>query len=272
MAIPYIFIELVGLLLCAGLAFAWWRAPALTRARGAEWEPVALAERTRRLRTTIAAVFALLALLAAGLTWAGMPLAPNAEPIAWGNEWSGGDPRFLAYRGSYDPFIDTPPGQMIFAYAPDAELRAGITLVNNGPAPLTVSGIEPTQGPNVRSLTLRLPPEPLPSDLLPLYPNEGSSIWISEPFHPFTIPAHTQVGLALAVTLGTCPGAEPQPTRAPGATLLPDTDPRLNGGFGVVDTLRLDYTALGIARTASLRMPFAIVAATGQSGFGCPAG
>lgn len=71
-----------------------------------------------------------------------------------------------------------------------------------------------------------------------LYPDEGSERWLSEPFHPFTMPAHTTADVGIAITLGTCPSAQAQPTRAPEASLLRDSDPALSGGFGALDTLR----------------------------------
>ncbi len=262
MAIPYALVLAIAAVLVAGIVIAWFAAPALASSGSA---PV---RRVRQVQVAAGGLLGVLVVLVAVLSVAGMPLLPNAEPLRFGNGSGGDDPRLLGLRNDF-----TPPstfGQALYAYAPGAELRTGLQLVNDGPAPLTVTGLEPSGGPNVRSLALRLAPGPPPAHImLPLYPNQGSARWLSEPFHPFTIPARDQVGVGLAVTLGTCASAQPQPTRAPGASLLPDSDPALNGGFGAVDTLRIDYTVLGIQRTAVLPLPLAIVVVTGQPTFGC---
>lgn len=263
MSVPYALVLAITAVLVAGIVIVWVAAPALARS-GAVPD-----RRVREVRIGAGGLLGVLVVLVAILSVAGMPLLPNAEPLHIGNAYGGDDPRLLAFRSDF-----TPPGtfgQALYAYAPGAELRTGLQLANDGPAALTVTGLEPSGGPTVRSLALRLAPGPPPAQItLPLYRNQGSARWLSEPFHPFTIPAHDQVGVGLAVTLGTCASAQPQPTRAPGASLLPDSDPALNGGFGAVDTLRIEYTVLGIQRTAVLPLPLAIVVVTGQSTFGCP--
>jgi hypothetical protein len=262
MAIPYAFVAFVAVGVTTALVAAWWRAPALARSMA----PAPLRD-ARRIRRVSAALLGLLIVLAGILNAVGMPLAPDANPLVFGGSYGGDDPRLLGFRGSPGTF----DRMALYAYAPGAELRTGLTLANEGGAPLTVTGLEPTQGPNVRSLALLRAPGSLPTDPLPLYPGEGSERWQSEPFQPFTIPAHTTAGVGLAITLGECPSAHPRPTRAPGASFLPPEDPALGGGFGAVDTIRLDYTVLGIARTVDLRLPMVIAVVTDRPNVhGCP--
>ena len=262
MAVPYAFVAFVAAVVTTVLVAAWWLAPALARSTAR-----APLRNARHIRLVSAALLGLLIVLGGILNTTGMPLAPDAHPLVLGGSYGGDDPRLLGFRGTPGTFVET----ALYAYAPGAELRTGLTLANDGPAPLTVTGLEPTQGPNVRSLALLLAPGSLPTDLLPLYPGEGSERWLSEPFQPFTIPAHTTAGVGLAITLGECPSAHPRPTRVPGASLLPPEDPALGGGFGAVDTIRLDYTVLGIARTVDLRLPIVIAVVTDQPNvYGCP--
>lgn len=263
MAVPYELIVAIAAIIVVALAIGWWRAPLLVPA-GSGPGPV------RRRRMAAGAVLAGLMVLAGALDVAGMPLLPNAQPLRVGGAAGGDDPRLLGFRTGFA--ADGRIGEALYAYAPRAELRTGLQLANSGPAELIVTGLEPSGGPQVRSLALRLAPgDPQQSAiLLPLYPAEGSTPWMSEPFHPFRIPAHGEVAVALAATLGTCAGAQPQPTRAPGATLWPEGAPVADGGFGAVDTLRLDYTVLGVQRTAVLPLPLAITVVTGGNTFGCP--
>jgi hypothetical protein len=121
-----------------------------------------------------------------------------------------------------------------------------------------VTGFDSEANPNVRSVDLRLPPQ-LSQDLPPTYPNEGSGNWSSEPFRPFEIPAHGEVGLAVAVTLGVCPGMSPVATLGPGASLVPESDPSLTGGFTALGSITFHYSALGISRSANVVLAGTIV-------------
>lgn len=266
MLLPYEVVGLAIALVVAGLTAASWVAPGLatrlppTFPGGSDPQ-----RRTRQVRSASLALLAIVVVGAFVLRAAGAPLAPDDRPLGFGHAWGGDDPRLLAAMGLERG------DQLFFAYAPGAEIRTGITLANDGNVPLTVTGLEPPLSPYVRSLELRLPPGTLSPDLLPVYPGEGVR-WTSEPFHPFDIPAHGEVALGLAVTLGTCTGMMPLPTLAPGASLLPESDPRLDlGGFDAVDALRIHYTAFGISRTATVTLRSVLLVVTGAAG-GCPSG
>ena len=206
-----------------------------------------------------------LILAALGLNALGVPLDPNSQPLAIGSAWGGDDPLLIAVAG------DGPgTGSFQYAYEPGAEIRTGITLGN---APLTVTGLgPPAYGTFIDGYKFLLPSGPLTTDLVPLYPGSGP-IWTSEPFRPFEIPAHGQVGLGLAVDLRNCPKIVPGPTLAPGAS---PADVGLNYavGFGAADSLDVAYTAFGIARTATvpLQSPLEVVTgdAAGPGALDCP--
>ena len=147
-------------------------------------------------------------------------------------------------------------------------------MSNAGGTALTVSAIDAAVYEGVRSVDFRLPAR-LSPDLPPTYPGQDpnlpSAAWASQPFHAFDIPASSQVGLGVAVTLGVCIGASPLPTLAPGASLLPGDKRTLGGGFDVLWSIDVRYVQLGIERTASITMPFVMHVNTGATYmYGCP--
>ncbi len=163
-------------------------------------------------RRTLALVAAVVALSFAWFVL-GAPLRPDEQPLAFGDQYGGTDPAMLQSMA-----VGQGRTQYTYAFQPGAEIRMGITLANNGNVPLTVTGIGPPEFPIfVRDYKLLLPPGGLTSDLPALYPGFYPT-WTSEPFHPFEIPAASEVGLGLAVDLTTCPDLEPVPTLAPGAS------------------------------------------------------
>ena len=236
---------------------AWHRAPSL-----GQRQPAALAGHppaaSRQVRRICALALVALAAGALGLNAFGAPLAPNSQPLTIGDAWGGDDPLLIAVS---DVWPGT--GQFQYAYEPGAEIRTGITLANQGNAPLTVTGLgPPAYGEYVAGYKFLLPPGPLTAELVPVYPGEGP-IWTSEPFHPFEIPAHGEVGLALAVDLRVCPQVIPGPTLAPGAS------PSYAGldypdGFGALAMLDVAYSAFGIARTASVPLQTTLDVVTGN--------
>ena len=175
-------------------------------------------------------------------------------------------------RGS--PSHAGPPPEYDYAYAPGAEVRISFLLLNASKAPLTVSSIGAQASANVSSIQFRLPPilnSDLPAAYPNEYPNESADAWASRPFQSFDIGAGEEVGLVASVTLGECPGASPVPTLAPSASPLPNSDPRLGGGFDVLSVLEVRYVQLGIARTETIDLPFYMHAVTGQANtYGCP--
>lgn len=151
---------------------------------------------------------------------------------------------------------------MVYAYAPNGSFRTAIVLANDGNVPLTVTGLDPSPSPYVSSLEFRLPPGAPTADLPAVNPGT-SAIWTTEPFRPFEIPVHGLVGLGLQVGLVACPGLTAVPTLGPEAT-LPAATADLGMGFTAVDTLHVQYTTLGIARTAVVPLPEALDVATSQ--------
>jgi hypothetical protein len=233
----------------AAVLVAWFRAPG------------------RRVRRAAVLALVLLGVAALALTALGAPLNPGSQPLTTDGAYGGEDPLLIAVT-------DGPgTGSFEYAYEPGAEIRTGLTLANDGNAPLTVTGLGPPPfGSFVAGYKFLLPPGPLTSDLVPLYPGTGPN-WTSEPFHPFEIPAHGQVGLGLAVDLRNCPKIAPGPTLAPGAS------PSYTGlndavGFEAADSLEVSYSAFGIARTATvlLQSPLAVVTgdASGPDALDCP--
>lgn len=190
----------------------------------------------------------------------GAPLRPDDQPLGAGDQWGGDDPALLQ-------ILDRPDrAQFTYAFQPGGEIRMGITLANNGRVPLTVTGIGPPQHPvYVRDYKLLLPPGGPTADLPALYPGTVQA-WTSEVFHPFEIPANSEVGLGLGVDLTSCPDLKPVPTLAPGASLFPDE--ALNSyptGFGAADVVQIDYVAFGISRTAELTLSAYMNVVTGNA-------
>jgi hypothetical protein len=184
-----------------------------------------------------------------GLRALGAPLGPSDQPLTFDGAWGGDDPSLLSIQAANDG-----SSQFIFAFQPGGQIRTGLTLANNGDAALTVTGVEqPAHVGFDRSFELLLPPDPLGPDLPPVYPGVGP-VWTSEPFHPFQIPAHSDVGLGLAVNFDACPGMLPVPTLAPGATLEPSVDPSYTSGFTAASQITIDYTVVGIMRSAHLTL------------------
>lgn len=262
MAVPYELLWWVAVLVVIGLAGLWLIAPRLAARSPAQTRD--FAGRSQRIRIGSAALLVALVAVAVGARAAGAPLAPSDQPLVFGHAYGGDDPRLIA-------LVDSNEGpQYDYAFAPGAEIRIGITLSNNGSVPLTVTGLAPEPITTVRALELRLPPGELTADLVPAYPDEGSDRWASEPFHAFDVPAHGEIGLVLAVTIGTCPAIPPVPTLAPEASLLPGSDPSLAGTVTGVGELNFEYVAVGIARTAAIELPFSMVVIGTPGTFGCP--
>jgi hypothetical protein len=209
---------------------------------------------------------------ALGLTALGAPLDPANQPLQPGHAFGGNDPRLLAMRGS--PRLTGMLQEYDYAYAPGAEVRISFLLLNASKAPLTVFSIEADTGANVSLIQFRLPPilnSDLPAAYPNEYPNESADAWASRPFHSFDIAAGDEVGLVASVTLGECPGTSPVPTLAPSASPLPESDPRLGGGFDVLGVLVVRYVQLGIARTETIVLPFYMHVVTSQTNSnGCP--
>jgi hypothetical protein len=209
---------------------------------------------------------------ALGLTALGAPLDPEGRLMQFGHAFGGNDPRLLAMRSSQS--LTGMLQEYDYAYAPGAEVRISFLLLNASKAPLTVSSIGAHTSANVSSIQFRLPPI-LNSDLPAAYPNEhpneSADAWASQPFHSLDIGAGEEVGLVAAVSRGACPGAAPVPALAPSASPLPNSDPRLGGGFDVLSVLQVHYVQLGIARTETIDLPFYMHAVTGQTNtYGCP--
>jgi hypothetical protein len=264
MAIPYEVLEPTFIAVVLGLAVLFVIAPALRLGPDTE-------RRTRTIRLVTGTVLAIVIVGSLGLRALGAPIDPTSQPLHFGHSWSDGGPRLLAemdlHPASGQGF---PAVELLYAYAPGAEIRAGITLANDGDVPLTVTGFDSPANPNVRSVELRLPPQ-LSHNLPPPYPNEGTDDWSSEPFHPFEIPAHDEAGLAVEVTLGVCPGMTPVATLAPSASLIPASDPSLTGGFTALSDINVRYTALGISRTANIVLGGTIYIITSERNvYGCP--
>jgi hypothetical protein len=263
MAVPYEILEPACLAVAFGLALAFLIAPRI--ADLADGLP-----RARGIRLVTGSVLAMIVGVGLGLQALGAPIDPNNQPLHFGHAWGSADPRLLAVRQLLATSADTPQVQLLYAYSPGAEIRVGITLENDGAAPLTVTGIDSPAGPWVDSVQFRLPPQ-LSADLPPAYPNQGTDNWSSQPFHPFQIPAHGEVGLAAAVTLGVCPGMSPVPTLGPGASLMPESDPSLTGGFTALSDINVRYTAFGISRSAAIVLAGAIeIVTSARNVYGCP--
>jgi hypothetical protein len=264
MAVPYEVFVVVVVGIVMGLLVAWRASDAITSRLWARAGGSADAKRrARHVRTGCGLVFAVVLVSTVGARWLGAPLAPADQPLQFGHASVTGGPALIASTSSAGDRSDD------YAYAPGAEIRDGITLENNGDVPLTVTGLANDSIPFIRSLELRLPSGPLTQDIPPLYPNGGSATWASEPFHPFEIPAHGEVGLALDVTVGTCSTISPVPTLAAGASLIPD-DPSFWGALTAVSELHVEYEAFGLARTATIELPFREVVIGGREVTGCP--
>jgi hypothetical protein len=266
MSVPYQLVNLVFILAAVGLAIAGRSEASLARGLPARWFRAADGRpQTQRVRRGAVGLLIIVALAFIGLRAAGAPLGPSDQPLNVDGAWGGNDPSLLAIQ---DDGID--PGEFIFAFQPGGQIRTGLTLANNGPAPLTVTGIEqPVHLGADRSFELLLPPGPLGPDLPPVNPGDGP-VWTSEPFHPFEIPAHADVALGLAVNFDACPGAMPVPTLAPGSSLEPQIDPSFTSGFTAASEITLDYTVLGISRSAKLTLHSGLAVVTNGL-IDCPA-
>jgi hypothetical protein len=211
----------------------------------------------RRFRRSAAVLLVVLLVGFLGLRAIGAPLWPDDQPLILDGSWGGSDPSLLAFQDDGTGF-----GQLVYAFQPGGQIRTGLTFGNSGPVPLTVTGIEPPVSHGFdRSFELLLPPGPLRPDLPPDAAEVGPA-WTSVPFHPFEIPVNSDAALGLVVTLYDCPGLKPVPTLAPGSTLEPSIDPALTSGYTAVDQITIDYTVLGISRSAhlALKTPLALVA------------
>ena len=267
MGVPY-GIVLVGYVLVAlALLFAWLVAPDiadhLPASLGARSEPDL---RTRSVVRGIGAVALALVASPFVLILLGAPLRPDEQPLVFGDQSGGTDPDLLQ-------IIDTGNDQRQFTYAfqPGAEIKMGITLANTGSVPLTVTGVGPPTHPiYVRDYRFLLPQGGPTQDLPALYPG-FTLTWASEPFHPFEIPANSEVGVGLAVDLTSCPDLKAVPTLAPGASFIPNDDSfTYTTGFGAADIIQVDYAAFGISRTATITLPDYMNVATGNASTDLP--
>lgn len=250
MSVPYQLVNLLFILAAIGLLIAWRSAAGLAARLPARWFTAPNgALHTRRVQRSAAALVIILALAFVGLRALGAPLGPSDQPLNLDGAWGGADPSLLAIQVN-----DDGSNQFMYAFQPGGQIRTGLTLGNDGNATLTVTGIEqPDHLGFDRSFELLLPPEPLGPDLPPVYPGAGPA-WTSEPFRPFQIPAHGDVGLGLAVNFEACPGMKPVPTLAPGSSLEPQVDPKYTSGFTAASEITIDYMVLGISRSAHLTL------------------
>ena len=264
MAVPYEVVEPVFIVLVAALVLLILAAPRLAG--------MGRLFRGPRFRIVTGTILAVVVGGALGLSALGAPLDPGGRPLQYGHAFGGNDPRLLAMRST--PGLTGMLQEYDYAYAPGAEVRVSFLLLNASKAPLTVSSIDADTSANVSSIQFRLPPilnSDLPAAYLNEYPNESADAWASRPFHSFDIAVGDEVGLVASVTLGECPGASPVPTLAPSASPLPNSDPRLGGGFDVLSVIEVRYVQLGIARTETIDLPFYMHAVTGQiNTYGCP--
>jgi hypothetical protein len=270
MSVPYEIVDLAFVLGAIGLLAAWgYAARVAGRLPARLFGDADAGQRTRRVRRGSVVLLVVLGLGLIGLSAAGAPIGPFDQPLSVGGSWGGSDPLLLAIED-----VRPGPSQFLYAYRPDAQIRTGLTLANNGNAALTVTGLEPPEHPvYVRSYELLLPPGQLTLDLVPVYPGE-EPVWTSEPFYPFEIPAHGEVALGFAVDLNACAGLKPVPTLGPGTSLsseLGSSYSSYSSGFTAASQIRIDYTAFGVSRTATVSLQSALEVVTDSSRAGCPA-
>lgn len=262
MTVTYELVEGLAVLILGGFILLWWNAPWLAKRTSANpGFPTVAMSRSRTIRTASAAVLAAIVVAAVGLRYVGVPLAPFDQPLQFGQSYEAGGPSLLARvdgqtlgSAEYD-----------FAYAPGAEIRSGITLQNTGGLPLSVTGVVEDSTPYVSSVELRLPADPTA-------PNAPLDSGVNGPFRPFTIPAHGEATLAMVVIVGKCPTIPPTPTQAPDASnaAVVDDSPPSGGALTSVSEIRIGYTVLGLARTATIRLPFSQVVIGPPGTNGCP--
>jgi hypothetical protein len=200
------------------------------------------------------------------LTVLGAPLRPDEQPLAAGDLGGGDDPALLQVMDVGDGRF-----QYTYAFQPGGEIRTGISLANNGNVPLTVTGVDPPEHPiYVRSYKFLVPPGGPATGPVTVYPGVDPS-WTSDAFKPFEIPAHSEVVLGLAVDLTNCPDLKPVPTLAPSASLIPNDDSfTYVSSFSAADVIQVNYTAFGIARTASVELQAYMNVATGNTASEAP--
>ena len=264
MTVNYELVEGLAVLMLCGLLLVWRNAPWLVgRLSASPGSSTAAEGRSRRLRVASAAVLAAIVVAAVGLRYVGVPLAPFDQTLQFGRSYEGGGPNLLARVAGQT----LGSAEYDFAYAPGAEIRSGITLQNTGGLPLSVTGMVEDPIPYVSSVELRLPADPISS-------NAELDSGANGPFHPFTIPAHGEATLAMVVIIGKCPTIPPTPTQAPDASnaaVVGDSPPS-GGALTSVSEIRIGYTVLGLARTATIRLPFSQVVIGPPGTNGCPIG
>jgi hypothetical protein len=218
--------------------------------------------RSRTIRTASAAVLAAIVVATFGLRYVGVPLAPFDQPLQFGRGYEAGGPSLLARVGGQTPGS----AEFDFAYAPGAEIRSGITLQNTGGLPLSVTGVAEDPIPYVSSVEFWVPADPTA-------PNAPLDSGVNGQFHPFTIPAHGEATLAMVVIIGKCPTIPPTPTQAPDASnaAVVGESPPSGGALTSVSEIRIGYTVLGLARIATIRLPFSQVVIGPPGTNGCPA-
>jgi hypothetical protein len=259
-AVTYEVFEALAVLVVVGLLVAWRIAPALTRPRWASPASSTDAESgSRRIRTAIAAVLVALLVAAAGLHQVGVPLAPFDQPLQFGHAYEAGGPSLLT-RIAGRPGID----EFDYAYAPGTQIRSAITLQNSGGLPLWVTGLVNSSIPYVSSVALRLPADPVAVDTT-------LDSGVNGPFRSFQIPAHGEATLALVVTIGECSSIPPTPTLGPNASAFDGEKTSVGGVLTSVSELHIEYTVFGLARTATIALPFSQVVIGPQGTSGCPA-
>src|ERR1035437_7675423 len=120
MAIPYEVLEPAVIAVVLGLSLLFLIAPGLRRGPSN-------VRRTRTIRIVTGAVLAIVVAGSLGFRALGAPIDPTSQPLLFGHSWSGGGPRLLAemdlHPASGQGF---PAVELLYAYAPGAEIRAGI--------------------------------------------------------------------------------------------------------------------------------------------------
>ena len=194
------------------------------------------------------------AILVAG--GAGLLQVSQSTPLVYG-PYVGGGSSFLGFAGDRDAMYDS--------YIPGAEEQVGISVMNDGDLPLTVTALdvdrfrakEPAFSAFVESVELRLPPGA----------TEWGGTW-TEPFHPFELPPRSFTSLTLVLKLRECPStvAAGPPVPSPGSISGDYTPTTGTVGFQI---LPFRYSVLGIERVADLRMNTTILFVFGNHPVSC---
>ena len=262
MVVTYELVEGLAVLIVCGLLIVWRIAPSLARRLSANAGSSTDADTvSRSIRTASAAVLVAIVVAALGLREVGVPLAPLDQPLTFGQSYEAGGPNLLARVAGHT----MGSAEFDYAYAPGAEIRSGITLQNTSGLPLSVTGMAEDSIPYVSSVELRLPADPISS-------STSLDSGVNGPFHPFTIPAHGEATLALVVTIGECATISPIPTQAPDGSMgaVGGYSPSSGGVLTSVSEIRIAYAVFGLARIATIPLPFSQVVIGPPGTNGCP--